>query len=113
MAKTCGDKLSDVPSVVVTAKQQDRTDESDVCSWRDYNIEKTRQDFIPNLNIFGGNSGVKQIPSYCTSVSEGPKARGFKPGRGKWIFKGNKNQQQTFLWRESRAVGPMPKDLTC
>jgi hypothetical protein len=37
----------------------------------------------------------------------GPKVRGFKPGRGRWIFKGDKNLQQAFLRRGSKAVGPI------
>jgi hypothetical protein len=30
----------------------------------------------------------------------GPKVRGYKPGRGRWIFKGDKNLQHAFLRRE-------------
>jgi hypothetical protein len=32
------------------------------------------------------------------------KIGGFKPGRGRWIFKGNKNPQHDFLRRGSKAV---------
>jgi hypothetical protein len=42
----------------------------------------------------------------------GPKVRGFKPERGRWIFKGDKNLQHAFLWRGSKAVGPMLQDFT-
>jgi hypothetical protein len=37
----------------------------------------------------------------------GPKFRGFDPGRGRWIFKGDKNPEHHFLLRGSKAVGPM------
>jgi hypothetical protein len=37
----------------------------------------------------------------------GPKVRGFDPDRGRWIFKGDKNQEHHFLRRGSKAVGPM------
>jgi hypothetical protein len=37
----------------------------------------------------------------------GLKVRGFIPSQGRWIFKGNKNPQHDFLWRGSKAVGPM------
>jgi len=33
--------------------------------------------------------------------------RGFKPGRSRRIFKGEKNPQHAFLRRGSKAVGPM------
>jgi hypothetical protein len=35
----------------------------------------------------------------------GPEIRGFKLGRGRWIFKGDKTPQQDFLPREGKAVG--------
>jgi hypothetical protein len=37
----------------------------------------------------------------------GPKVRGFKPGRGRRIYKSNKNLQHIFLRRGSKAVSPM------
>ena len=36
-----------------------------------------------------------------------PLVRGFKPGRSRRIFKGEKNPQNAFLRRGSKAVGPM------
>jgi hypothetical protein len=36
-----------------------------------------------------------------------PKVSGFKPSRGRWIFKGNKNPLRAFLQRGRKAVGPM------
>jgi hypothetical protein len=30
----------------------------------------------------------------------------------RWIFKGHKNPQRAFLWRGSKAVGPMSYDFT-
>jgi hypothetical protein len=40
-------------------------------------------------------------------LATGPKVRGFDPDRGRWIFKGDKNPRHNFLWRGSKAVGPM------
>jgi hypothetical protein len=37
----------------------------------------------------------------------GRKVRGFKPGRGQWIFKDDKIPQLVFRRRGSKAVGPM------
>jgi hypothetical protein len=33
-------------------------------------------------------------------LTVGPEARGFKPGRGRWTFKSDKNPQHNFLRRE-------------
>jgi hypothetical protein len=35
------------------------------------------------------------------------RVRGFDPDRGRWIFKGDKNLEHHFLWRGSKAFGPM------
>jgi hypothetical protein len=40
-------------------------------------------------------------------LATGPKVSGFDPDRGQWIFKGDKNPEQNFLRRGSKAVGPM------
>jgi hypothetical protein len=40
-------------------------------------------------------------------LSLGLKVRGFRPGRGRWIFKGDKYLQHDFLWRESKVVSPL------
>ena len=40
-------------------------------------------------------------------LATGPKVCGFDPGRGRWIFKGDKNPEPHFLRRGSKAVGPM------
>jgi hypothetical protein len=37
----------------------------------------------------------------------GPKVRGFKPGRGRLIFKRDKNPKRDYLRRERKAFGPM------
>jgi hypothetical protein len=37
----------------------------------------------------------------------GPQVRGFRPGVGDGYFKGDKNPQNAFLWRGSKAVSPM------
>jgi hypothetical protein len=38
-------------------------------------------------------------------LATGPKVRGFNPGRGRWILKGDK--KHNFLRSGSKAVGPM------
>jgi hypothetical protein len=45
-------------------------------------------------------------------LAVGPKFRGFKPGRERWVFKDDKNPQHAFLRRGSKAVGPMSKGFT-
>jgi hypothetical protein len=40
-------------------------------------------------------------------LATGPKVRGFKPGRRRWIFKDDKKLQHAFLRRGSKAVDPM------
>jgi hypothetical protein len=42
-----------------------------------------------------------------SALASGPKISGFKPGRGRWIFNGDKIPWQDFLRRESKAVGHM------
>ena len=37
----------------------------------------------------------------------GSKVRGFKPGRGRWIFSKRKNPEYDFLRKGSKAVGPV------
>jgi hypothetical protein len=45
--------------------------------------------------------------SYSRTIANRPKVRGFKPSRGRWIFKGDNNPQHVFLRRERKAVGAM------
>jgi hypothetical protein len=40
-------------------------------------------------------------------LAVGPKVRGFKPGRGLWIFKGDNNPQYVVLERGNKPVDPM------
>jgi hypothetical protein len=54
--------------------------------------------------VFGG-----EMASALASVLE---VRGLNPGRGRWNFKGDTNPQRVFLCMGSKAVGPMPYDLT-
>jgi hypothetical protein len=42
----------------------------------------------------------------------GPKVRGFNPGRGQWIFNGDKNPQHAFRRIGSKVVGPMSFSFT-
>jgi hypothetical protein len=59
-------------------------------------------EFLPNNNNNNNNNNTN-----------GPttKVRGFKPGRERWIFKGDKNPQHDFLRKGSKAVGPCRKVL--
>jgi hypothetical protein len=40
-------------------------------------------------------------------LATGPKIRGFKPGRRRWILRTIKHPYHDFLWRGSKDVGPM------
>ena len=40
-------------------------------------------------------------------LTTGSEVRGFKPGRGRWIFSERKNPEYDFLWKGSKAVGPV------
>jgi hypothetical protein len=42
----------------------------------------------------------------------GIKVHGFKPSRGRRIFKGDINPQHAFLWTGSKAVGSMSQNFT-
>ena len=41
------------------------------------------------------------------TLSSGFEVRGFDPGRGRWIFSESKNPEYDFLWKGSKAVGPV------
>jgi hypothetical protein len=47
-----------------------------------------------------------------TVLAIGPKVCGFNPGRGRRIFKGDKNPQYAFLRRGSKVVGLVSLDFT-
>ena len=40
-------------------------------------------------------------------LATGSEVRGFKPGRGRWIFSERKNSENDFLRKGSKAVGPV------
>ena len=40
-------------------------------------------------------------------LTTGSEVRGFKPGRGQWIFLQRKNSEYDFLREGSKAVGPV------
>ena len=40
-------------------------------------------------------------------LATGFEVRGFKPGRGRWIFSERKNTEYDFLRKGSKAVGPV------
>ena len=40
-------------------------------------------------------------------VATGFEVRGFKPGRGQWIFSELKNPEHDFLQKGSKAMGPV------
>jgi hypothetical protein len=54
-------------------------------------------------NIQSGRLGGVVVSVLAT----GPKGHGYKPGRGKWIFKGDKHPHHAFSWLGSKARGPM------
>ena len=40
-------------------------------------------------------------------LASGSEVRGFDPGRGRWIFSDSKNPDYDFVWKGSKAVGPV------
>ena len=52
-------------------------------------------------------SGMRLRWSRGSVLAFGTQVRGFKPGRSRRIFKGEKNPQHAFLRRGSKAVCPM------
>jgi hypothetical protein len=53
---------------------------------------------------------IPRVASGCLLVimlAIGSKVRGFQPGRGRWIFKGDKNPYHDFLRRGSKFLGPL------
>jgi hypothetical protein len=42
-----------------------------------------------------------------SALAFGTQVRGFKPGRSRLIFQGEKNPQRAFLRKGSKTVGPM------
>jgi hypothetical protein len=42
-----------------------------------------------------------------SALAFGTQVRGFKPGRSRRIFQGEKNPQRAFLRKGSKTVGPM------
>jgi hypothetical protein len=45
-------------------------------------------------------------------LATSPKVLGFRPGRGRWILRGDDSPQHTFLRRGNKVVGPMLKNFT-
>jgi hypothetical protein len=73
--------------------------------------EAYKRPFIHYSAIFSSNErktslvllgGLKIIV-----LATGPKVLGFKPGRERWLFKGDKNAQHDLTRRGSKSVGPM------
>ena len=40
-------------------------------------------------------------------LTSGSEVRRFDPGRGRWIFSECENPEYDFLWKGSKAVGPV------
>ena len=40
-------------------------------------------------------------------LAAGSEARGFRTGRGRWIFSERENPEYGFLWNRSKSVGPV------
>jgi hypothetical protein len=61
-----------------------------------------KQDVVVYFNILLQHGGP-----VVSVFATGPKVCGFNPGRGRWIFKGDKNPEHNFLRRGRKAVGHM------
>jgi hypothetical protein len=65
-----------------------------------------RQQYNVQLNTF--NSQISGFGGLGVSVlASGSQVRGFKPGRSRRIFKSGEILKHAFLWKGSKAVGPM------
>ena len=42
---------------------------------------------------------------FTYTFASGSEVRGFDPGRDRWIFSGNKNPEDDFLQKRSKAMG--------
>jgi hypothetical protein len=55
--------------------------------------------------------GMVNIVTLCglavSVLAIGPKVCGFKLSQGRWIFKGDKNLQNAFLWRGNKTLASM------
>ena len=65
-------------------------------------VGKTRSDRIKNSTIRVDPGGPVVI-----ILASGSEVRGFKPGWGQWIFSERNNSEYDFLWKVSKAVGPV------
>jgi hypothetical protein len=57
---------------------------------------------------------IEQVVLGCVMfilLAIGPKVRGFKPGRGRWVFKGDTNPQHVFLRKGIKPSVPCRKIL--
>jgi hypothetical protein len=77
--------------------------------WRLPRRHKPQEKLIPNLKpssvIVVDSVSCRPLWYSGSVLATGPKVRGFKPGRGRWIFKGST--------RGSKAVGPMSYITAC
>ena len=55
----------------------------------------------------GGNAIVSPGGLGVVILASGSEVRGFDPGQGRWIFSERKNPEYDFLWKGSKAVGPV------
>jgi hypothetical protein len=68
------------------------------------NLKETEYD-VCTLVLAANNVGLGGVMVVVLAIVT--KGHGFKPGRGRCTFKGDKNSQQAFLQRGSKAVGSM------
>jgi hypothetical protein len=80
---------------------------------------------VPQKNSFDTHLRIIFFHTYVSILHEdvlggvmisvlaiGPKVRGFNPGRGQWIFNGDKNPQHAFRRIGSKVVGPISFSFT-
>ena len=60
---------------------------------------------IGGLNLIHHHQQVDPGGSVVIIFATGFEVRGFKPGRGRWIFSERKNPEYDFLRKGSKAVG--------
>ena len=61
---------------------------------------------IPNPLLYMV-ANLKEIYLKLKKCTSDLKVRRFKSGRGRWIFSDRKNPEYDFLWKVSKAMGPV------
>ena len=100
--------LSSMLREVIDAEQITVKSESD--SDEDERKVHDRQDLRLSSNSVKDESKFSSHPGgpVVIILATGSEVHGFKPDWGRWIFSEHKNPEYDFLWKGSKAMGPVP-----